>query len=110
MKILSGGWKTLVDLARALILQPTILFLDEPTKNLDLDAVIWLQYYLSEYQGTFICVTHSIDLVDSVATCIWYLGNLDHTGQNLYTSVGQTNALFKMIEEKSNEAKNKYEK
>jgi ABC transport system ATP-binding/permease protein len=67
---LSGGWKRRVLLARALVADPDVLLLDEPTNHLDLDAIIWLETFLSEYQGAVLFVTHDRAFLQRVATRI----------------------------------------
>jgi ABC transport system ATP-binding/permease protein len=67
---LSGGWCRRVLLARALVAQPDLLLLDEPTNHLDIDAITWLESFLSEYAGTVIFVTHDRTFLQKLATRI----------------------------------------
>jgi len=57
-KNFSGGWRMRVSLAKALFIEPTLLLLDEPTNHLDLNAVIWLDSYLSTWKKTILIVSH----------------------------------------------------
>ena len=67
---LSGGWKRRVLLARALVGAPDLLLLDEPTNHLDIDAITWLESYLSEYPGAVLFVTHDRAFLERLATRI----------------------------------------
>ena len=62
----SGGWRVRLNLARALFAPADLLLLDEPTNHLDLDAVIWLERFLSSYRGTLLLVSHDRDFLDAV--------------------------------------------
>jgi ATP-binding cassette subfamily F protein uup len=67
---LSGGWRRRVLLARALVSEPDLLLLDEPTNHLDIEAITWLESFLSEYGGTVVFVTHDRAFLQRLATRI----------------------------------------
>lgn len=68
MKDLSGKQKVRVLLAKALFGQPDNLLLDEPTNDLDLETVMWLENYLSNFENTVLVVSHDRHFLDSVCT------------------------------------------
>ncbi|WP_428036914.1 ATP-binding cassette domain-containing protein [Amphritea sp.] len=69
----SGGWRIRLNLAQALMSQSDILLLDEPTNHLDLDATIWLEQWLRNYQGTLLLISHDRDFLDAVSTHIVHM-------------------------------------
>jgi ATP-binding cassette subfamily F protein 3 len=72
---LSGGWRARLALARALMCRSDLLLLDEPTNHLDLEAVIWLQQWLSMYQGTLILISHDREFLDEVVDHVLHIEN-----------------------------------
>lgn len=63
---LSGGEKTKVGLARLLLTDPDILLLDEPTNHLDMDAVVWLEQFISQSTATVVVISHDRYFLDKV--------------------------------------------
>ncbi|WP_214796543.1 ribosomal protection-like ABC-F family protein [Exiguobacterium sp. s5] len=67
---LSGGERTKVGLALALLQEPELLILDEPTNHLDLEAMTWLESFLRDSPSTLLLVSHDRVFLDAVATRI----------------------------------------
>ena len=67
---LSGGWRRRALLGKALVSQPDVLLLDEPTNHLDIDAIRWLEEYLSTFAGALLFVTHDRAFLSNLATRI----------------------------------------
>lgn len=72
---LSGGQKTRVCLAKALLREPDFLFLDEPTNHLDIRMIEWLEEFLRGYRGGVLLISHDRFFLDRVATKIIGLEN-----------------------------------
>ena len=66
----SGGQKTRMMLAAALVRQPDFLILDEPTNHLDIAMTEWLEKYLQEFKGGLLVVSHDRAFLDNIATRI----------------------------------------
>ncbi len=73
IKILSGGEKSRVALAKVITSDANFLILDEPTNHLDIQSVNILIQALQQFEGTFIVVSHDRYLLDEVANKIWYI-------------------------------------
>ncbi|HEX9451419.1 MAG TPA: ATP-binding cassette domain-containing protein, partial [Burkholderiales bacterium] len=69
----SGGWRVRLNLARALMCRSDLLLLDEPTNHLDLDAIVWLEQWLSGYPGTLLMISHDREFLDTVANAICHI-------------------------------------
>ena len=78
----SGGWRMRLNLAQALISRADLLLLDEPTNHLDLDAVVWLEQWLSGFKGTLVVVSHDRDFLDG---CVTHIANIQSAKLTLYT-------------------------
>ncbi|WP_314685917.1 ATP-binding cassette domain-containing protein, partial [uncultured Bifidobacterium sp.] len=70
---LSGGQRRRVELARILFSDADTLILDEPTNHLDADSIEWLRGYLKRFDGGFLVISHSTELLDEVVTKVWHL-------------------------------------
>jgi ATP-binding cassette subfamily F protein 3 len=79
VRLLSGGQKTRLGLARLLLASPALLLLDEPTNHLDITALTWLEGYLRAYQGAMLLVSHDRAFLDRVVSGVLEMDQLTHT-------------------------------
>lgn len=77
----SGGQKTRINLAKALVRSPDFLFLDEPTNHLDMEMLEWLEGYLSSYRGGILIVSHDRYFMDRIVSGVV---ELDHHKATTY--------------------------
>jgi ATPase subunit of ABC transporter with duplicated ATPase domains len=89
MSSLSSADKFKVLLAQVLFPKPDILFLDEPTNNLDLNAISWLENQLQRHEGTMLIISHDRHFLNEVVTDI-----LDLDFQNIREFVGNYNDWY----------------
>lgn len=67
---LSGGEKTLIQLAKTLIIKPDLILLDEPTNHLDIDRIEWLEEYIKSFKGASVIVSHDRYFLDRMSNKI----------------------------------------
>ncbi|MBP9925720.1 MAG: ATP-binding cassette domain-containing protein [Cyclobacteriaceae bacterium] len=112
VKELSGAQKVRVLLAQAIYGNPDILILDEPTNDLDLHTIGWLEDFLLEFKNTVIVVSHDRHFLDTVCTHIvdidfkairLYTGNYSFWYQSSQLALSQRASANKKAEEKKKE-------
>ncbi|MBL3617608.1 MAG: ABC-F family ATPase, partial [gamma proteobacterium endosymbiont of Lamellibrachia anaximandri] len=81
MSAVAPGWKLRVLLAQALFAEPDIMLLDEPTNNLDINAIRWLEDVLNERNSTMIIISHDRHFLNSVCT---HMADLDYGELRVY--------------------------
>lgn len=83
---LSGGEKTLVQLAKALLKHPDLILLDEPTNHFDIQRIEWLENYIKEFKGASVIVSHDRYFLDKMSNKILDLsGNVPKVYNTNYT-------------------------
>jgi len=112
MKDLNGSQKVRVLLAQALFGNPDLLILDEPTNDLDISTIAWLEDFLLDFKNTVIVVSHDRHFLDTVCTNIvdidfgqirLFTGNYSFWYQSSQLALSQRSAANKKAEEKKKE-------
>ncbi|MFY0594345.1 ABC-F family ATP-binding cassette domain-containing protein [Roseivirga sp.] len=112
LKDLDGSQKVRVLLAQALFGNPDILILDEPTNDLDINTIAWLEDFLLEFKNTVIVVSHDRHFLDTVCTSIvdidfsqvkLFTGNYSFWYESSQLALSQRSAANKKAEEKKKE-------
>jgi ATPase subunit of ABC transporter with duplicated ATPase domains len=81
MKEIAPGWKLRILLAQALFFDPDLLFLDEPTNNLDIHSIRWLETILKDKKSTMIIISHDRHFLNSVCT---HIADIDYGEIKIY--------------------------
>ena len=101
--MLSGGWKMRVALARILLMRPDGMLLDEPSNHLDLESLIWLEDFLSGYDGALLMTSHDREFMNRIigkvveidgGSLTTYSGNYDFYEQQRALGERQRQAQF----------------
>lgn len=99
----SGGEKTKIALLHLLLSRPSLLLLDEPTNNLDIDAVNWLESFLSSYKGAFLLVSHDREFLDKTVNVVYEMER-----GSLKRYKGNYSAFYAMKQQKYQEDLKRY--
>ena len=92
---LSGGWQRRVMLARALVTDPELLILDEPTNHMDVETIEWLEDQLNQFNGALVFISHDRAFVQALATRI-----VDLDRGNLYNWIGDYRGFLEFREKR----------
>ncbi len=101
----SGGQKTRICLAKALLREPDFLFLDEPTNHLDIGMIEWLEGFLASYSGGVLLISHDRFFLDRIATRI-----IELDGKSVTSYEGNYTHFMKVKAERRAALKSAYEK
>ncbi|MGZ5211255.1 MAG: ABC-F family ATP-binding cassette domain-containing protein, partial [Kaistella sp.] len=74
-KVLSGGWRMRIELAKLLLQKNDLMLLDEPTNHLDMESIIWLEEFLKDYPGAIVLVSHDKQFMTSVCNRTFDINN-----------------------------------
>lgn len=102
---LSGGQRSKLSLCKLLLSNANLLLLDEPTNNLDIDAVTWLEDYLTKYKGAVMVVSHDRYFLDKVTT-----STIEIAHKKLIHTVGNYSVFQKLKAERELSIEREYEK
>ncbi|QGM80976.1 ABC transporter ATP-binding protein [Otariodibacter oris] len=109
VKSFSGGWRMRLNLAQALLCRSDLLLLDEPTNHLDLDAVMWLERWLSQYRVTLLLISHDRDFLDPIIDRVLhieqhklneYTGNYTSFEMQRATKLAQQQSAYQLQQQK----------
>ncbi|HVM55421.1 MAG TPA: ABC-F family ATP-binding cassette domain-containing protein [Acidimicrobiales bacterium] len=95
LKVLSGGERRRVELARILFGGSDVLLLDEPTNHLDVDAKTWLMGFLRGYRGALLVISHDLELLDEAITRVLHLERDPHADGGSLTEYKGTYSQYR---------------
>src|SRR3984885_5973235 len=103
VRAFSGGWRVRLNVVQALMCRSDLLLLDEPTNHLDLDAILWLERWLSDYPGTLLLIAHDREFLDRIVNRVVniehgraraYRGNYSAFEEQRAAELAEQSALF----------------
>lgn len=85
LKTLSGGEKVKVQMMRLLLTEPTVLLLDEPSNDIDIETLEWLERLILEWQGIILYISHDETLIEKTANVVIHIEQLRRKSVSKYT-------------------------